>query len=124
MLPIIAPLLALADNVLDKFVEDKDLATKIKSEIALQAINSSNKELQGGIDIVLAEANGHSWLQRNWRPLTMLWLMGLVSMYWFGLTPDNLNEASIDNLFKLVQIGLGGYVVGRSGEKIMKEFKK
>jgi hypothetical protein len=38
--------------------------------------------------------------------------------YWFGLTPSDLPQDSVDEMFQLVKIGLGGYVVGRSGEKI------
>lgn len=69
-------------------------------------------------DIIIAEAKGESWLQRSWRPAAMLFLLGLIGAYWFGLTPPNLNEKAIDGLFLIVQIGLGGYVVGRSAEKV------
>ena len=44
--------------------------------------------------------------------------------YWLGYHPENLTQDTIDNLFDLVKVGLGGYVLGRSGEKIMKEYKK
>jgi len=68
---------------------------------------------------VRAEVTGHSWLQRNWRPIAMLWMMALVSAYWLGFTPDTLTEAVVLSMFALVKIGLGGYIVGRSAEKIV-----
>lgn len=69
--------------------------------------------------IVLAEANGKSWLQRNWRPITMMTFLLLVVLDSFGLLPFRLaGEAWL-----LLQIGLGGYVAGRSGEKIMNTMK-
>jgi hypothetical protein len=69
-------------------------------------------------DIIIAEAKGESWLQRSWRPIAMLSLLGLVGAYWFGFTPTNLDKDAVNGLFLLVQIGLGGYVVGRSAEKV------
>lgn len=71
-------------------------------------------------DVVKAEAEGESWLQRNWRPLVMLWFAGLVGGYWFGWTPPNLTENAVLALFDIVQFGLSGYIVGRSAEKIAK----
>lgn len=70
--------------------------------------------------IITAEATGESWLQRNWRPLVMLWFAMLVGAYWFGWTPDNLSEPSIAALFDIVQFGLTGYIAGRSAEKVAK----
>jgi len=68
--------------------------------------------------VVQVEAQGESWLQRNWRPLTMLWFGVLIGGYWFGYTPPNLSEESVLSLFGLMKLGLGGYVIGRSAEKI------
>lgn len=59
-----------------------------------------------------------SFLQRNWRPGLMVFFAGLIGGYWFGFTPENLSEESIQDLFELVKLGIGGYVVGRSAEKI------
>lgn len=74
--------------------------------------------LESRSNIITAEANGESWLQRNWRPLLMLWFAALVGGYWFGLTPDNLNDQTVLALFDIVQLGVGGYIAGRSAEKI------
>lgn len=64
--------------------------------------------------VITAEAQGQSWLQRNWRPITMLTFLVLVVCDAFGLLVFRLSE----NAWTLLQIGLGGYVVGRSMEKI------
>lgn len=74
--------------------------------------------LQAKTTIITAEANSQSWLARNWRPMTMVAFVVAVMSYWFGLTPSDLPQDSVDEMFQLVKIGLGGYVVGRSGEKI------
>lgn len=70
-------------------------------------------------DMVLTEAQGESWLQRNWRPLLMLWFAFLIGAYLFGFTAPGLTPEAITAMFDLVQIGVGGYVIGRSGEKIV-----
>ena len=49
----------------------------------------------------------------------MLAFVAAILAYWFGLTPDTLPPDAINEMFLLVQIGLGGYVVGRSAEKIV-----
>ena len=63
---------------------------------------------------VRSETQGQSWLQRNWRPLTMLTFLVLIvldTLGWvMGLPQD---------VWLLMEIGLGGYVIGRSAEKIV-----
>ena len=54
------------------------------------------------------------WLQRSWRPITMLTFLVLVCLDAFGWLAFRLS----DQAWVLLQIGLGGYVIGRSGEKI------
>ena len=78
--------------------------------------------MQAGI--VQAEAKSEHWLTANWRPIVMLWLMALVSMYWFDLTPVSITPEVASNLLDLVTWGLGGYVVGRSAEKVAKSLGK
>ena len=65
--------------------------------------------------IINTEATGESWLQRSWRPITMLTFLVLVVCDSFGWLAFRLAEQA----WTLLQIGLGGYVVGRSAEKIV-----
>lgn len=76
--------------------------------------------LEGKAKIVHAEASSKHWLTANWRPITMLTFLALAvgdSMGW--LTAPLRDEA-----WNLLSIGLGGYIVGRSGEKIAQTIKK
>ena len=69
---------------------------------------------------VRAEATGHSWLQRNWRPIIML-LFGYIVAHNYVIAPvfgTQLVEIPTD-MWQLLKIGLGGYVIGRSAEKIV-----
>jgi hypothetical protein len=71
-----------------------------------------------GGSIILAEANSQSWLARNWRPISMLVFVGLIVARWLGWAAPNLQEAEYLKLWDIVQFGFGGYIVGRSAEKI------
>jgi len=105
------------DAVAAAIKSDPQAAIKIR-QIEAQ-LEQTRLEVRG--QAIQAEATGESWLQRNWRPLTMIWFSILVGGYWFGYTPENLSEEAILSLFGLIKLGLGGYVLGRSAEKITKE---
>jgi len=125
MNPALIPILGGAvKKLIDRAIPDKDKALEIKRQLDLDIQDIERTELKGAIDIIVAEAKGDSWLQRSWRPILMLWFAGLVGAHWLGFTPDNLSQSTINQLLSIVQIGIGGYIVGRSGEKIMKEYKK
>ena len=59
-------------------------------------------------------------MQRNWRPITMLTFLALVVLNSFGLLKIEL----ADEAWTLLQIGLGGYVAGRSAEKMTQQYLK
>ena len=105
------------DAVANAIKTDPQAAIKIR-QIEAQ-LEQTRLEVRG--QAVQAEATGESWLQRNWRPLTMIWFSFLVGAYWFGYTPENLSEEAVLSLLGLIKLGLGGYVIGRSAEKITKE---
>ncbi len=121
-LPVIGTIVDKVLNVIDKSVEDKDLKEKLKSEIQLTIFTKEYEEimkkLQVQRDIIIAEATGHSWLQRNWRPIIMLMFGYLIAHnYIFApLFGFQMLDISSD-VYQVIKIGLGGYVVGRSIEK-------
>ena len=120
-LPAIANLVGLA---IDRAIPDKNEAERIKAPIIEKILNFTTEELKSATAIIVSEANGASWLQRNWRPLVMLWFAGLVGAHWLGFTPPNLPEAQVLALLGIVKVGLGGYVVGRSVEKAVAAYKQ
>lgn len=64
--------------------------------------------------VIRAESAGN-WLQRSWRPIVMLVFSGVVLA---GiLTPLPLPDDG-SRFWDLLEIGLGGYVVGRSFETV------
>ena len=119
---IFKPAADLVDNVHtsteEKLVQQNVLAT-IQNQVTAKLIELESQILTAKAKIITAEANGQSWMQRNWRPITMLTFLMLVVLDSFGWLANPLAQEA----WTLLQIGLGGYVVGRSGEKIVKQIK-
>ncbi len=97
---------------------------KIKAEnVIKQILIEKELELQKmQTDIIIAEAKGN-WLQRSWRPILML-AFGFIVIYVKFIAPlFNLRIPELENEFwNLLQLGIGGYVIGRTGEKMMKDY--
>jgi hypothetical protein len=110
-------------DIVDDVVEDKDAANKLKFQIQKQLLESKGTELEAQAKIVLAEAQG-SWLQRNWRPMLMVTFAGLVVTHWFDFIAENIPESVQNSLLNIVMVGVGGYVAGRSAEKVADKWKK
>ena len=82
-------------------------------QIAEQTLDYKKEVLDSQAKIIAAEAQGNSWVQRSWRPITMLTFLSLTVCDSFNWLPNRLAPEA----WQLLQIGLGGYVVGRSVEK-------
>jgi len=94
---------------------------RLELQQALQAaVLERTAEIEkAAAEVVKAEAQGQSWLQRTWRPITMLTFVALIVARWLGWSAPNLAEAEALKLWDIVEIGLGGYVIGRSAEKVL-----
>ena len=105
-------------DTIDKLFTNDEERLKAKNEI-FKVLQRQQLELQKlQTEIILAEANGN-WLQRSWRPILML-AFGFIVIYVKFIAPlFSLPIPPLENEFwNLLQLGIGGYVVGRSAEKI------
>lgn len=120
---LIKPATELVDNLHTSEEEKLTLKAqlmKIENEFAGKLLEYHTKLLDAQSTIIEAEAKGQSWMQRNWRPLSMLTFLFLIIGDSFGWLAFRLNNEA----WTLFQIGLGGYVVGRSGEKMVTDAPK
>jgi len=105
-------------GIIDKIVTTDKERLALDKEIKDVINTFAGKMMDVQRDIVLAEVNGNT-LQRCWRPIIML-AFGFIVIYEyfiskvFNLPPANLPP----NFWDLLEIGLGGFVIGRSVEKI------
>ncbi|WP_339144872.1 3TM-type holin [Pseudoalteromonas galatheae] len=114
-------------NLLDDVFTSDEERQQLTNELAkidnqrhaqVLALEGRIVELQGQVlaaqsQIITAEANGESLLQRCWRPITMLTFLVLIVLDSFGVLAFRLSEQA----WELLQLGIGGYVIGRSVEK-------
>jgi hypothetical protein len=101
--------------------EEKILAENAIKQILIQ----KQLELQKmQTEIIVTEAKGN-WLQRSWRPILML-AFGFIVIYVKFIAPlFDLRIPELENEFwNLLQIGIGGYVIGRSGEKMVRSYSE
>ena len=111
-------------------LELKNKLVELQNQMTMKVLEYQQKlnEIQG--KVIIAEAQGESWLQRNWRPLmAFAFIFIIVNNYifvpyfqLFGL--PNVSIAIPDGMWDLLKIMIGGYVVGRSGEKIARHLKE
>ena len=113
----------------DKAIPDQDLGARLKASIQTAVLSANAEELQAQAGIVADEAKGESWLQRNWRPMTMLVFVFIVANnyiiapYLQAMFNWSVPLQTPPDLWALIKIGLGGYVVGRSAEKCVTAWK-
>jgi len=118
------------DNVLGRFFEDKDQAAKAAQELRMAMLEHEQTAQQVARDVVVAEAKSEHWVTSAWRPLVMIMFAVMIgNNYIIAPYLDAIFGTSVmfdmpDQAWNLLSVGLGGYVVGRSAEKTMREYNK
>jgi hypothetical protein len=105
--------------------EDERLSQKahllnVQANVIQQAIDYEKETFKAQTDIIRAEAQSEHWITATWRPITMLVFLGLAVLDSFGVIEALSGRALAEEAWALLQLGIGGYVVARSGEKITK----
>ena len=123
MLTALLPILGTIGGQVAKslFPDPADELRRKEAENAflLEAAKQAQAIEQAGADIVKAEAQSENWLASAWRPITMLTFVALIVARWLGWSAPGITEAEVLKLWDIVQLGLGGYVIGRTAEKIV-----
>lgn len=126
----LAALLGLGTTLIDTFFEKPEDKAAAKLKLVEMQQKGELADFEARAGVVLAEAKSEHWLTANWRPITMLTFVAIIgnnyllypylTLFWsaapvLDLPPD---------MWDLLKIGLGGYVVGRSAEKTAAVFRK
>jgi hypothetical protein len=114
---ILAGLLPYLGELIGRFLPDPQKRLEAQQELIRMANAGELAQLTAQVQVIIAEATGN-WLQRSWRPLMMLFFASLIGARWFGYSAPNMGDAEIMELWEIVKIGIGGYTIGRSVEKV------
>jgi len=123
MLGAVAPLAKVLFSTIEKAVPDKDLQERLKSQLQTELLQSHTQELHAAAKIIEAEAKA-GWFASSWRPLLMYVLIFiLVWNYVIGpvikvFTGTVISFELPGDVWTLLNVGLGGYVIGRSAESV------
>ncbi len=111
-----------AIDKIDKSDEKLDLQLKYKQlllDVEGKYLDYEGRLLDAQKEVITTEAKGESMLQRNWRPILMLVCIFIVLNNYVLVPYFQIPSAVLDDhIWKLIEIGTGGYIAGRSLEKI------
>jgi hypothetical protein len=105
-------------DAVDKIVTNDEERMEVKKELT-EVITSFAQNLSSySAEVLKIEMSGN-WLQRSWRPIVML-AFAFIVCYEFFLSPVfGLPGTELPEQFwGLLEIGMGGYVIGRTVEKV------
>jgi len=128
---VVKPVADLIDDLHTSDEEKAQLRMGIMSvqvEMGSKLLDYETKRLEAQQKVIEAEAKSGNLVTSMWRPVTMLTFVGLIVSHWLGYTPENITPEQVESLYDLIKLGLGGYVIGRSAEKVVPQvaqiFKK
>ena len=135
ILSVIKGILGPVDAILDKFIPDASQKAEAKLEVAKmehsterKLIKFSQTVIKEQASVIRAEAEAGG-LSASWRPIVMLMFAFIIfnnyilAPYLGSIFGWSLALETPPDLWQLMKIGLGGYVVGRSVEKSVKSWK-
>jgi hypothetical protein len=114
---MIAALLPGLMAILGKLIPDPQALAAAQLKLLAMQQTGQLAELSAAVSVIIAEASGN-WLQRSWRPLMMITFTALIVARWLGWTAPNLQPAEYEQLWEIIKLGIGGYTIGRTVEKV------
>ncbi len=105
-------------GVIDGVVTSDKEKMQLKNKLTEIVSEKLTELAQAQKEVLIAEVSGNQ-LQRNWRPIVMLAFTFIVIYSKFIAPAFGLPNTELEPYFwNLLEIGLGGYVIGRSVEKV------
>jgi hypothetical protein len=116
-------------KILEAYVADVALRRKLSAEMEQQVLAHLTRAAELGQSVVMAEVQSEHWLSRSWRPMLMLLLMGFLLLAGLILPLADMIAGRVlpfqprwqmlpQGFWDFLTIGMGGYIGGRSLEKV------
>lgn len=105
-------------DALDKNITNKEELAVARKEITQVITEKLGEIIKEQASIIKSEASGN-FLQKSWRPIVMLCFASIVVYSKFIAPAFGLPNTELEpDFWAFLQAGLGGYVIGRSVEKV------
>lgn len=130
--PLISSITDTVVKVFSKYSDNKVSTEAIRAEVAKAVEQTVASVSVEQAKIIIAEVGADSWLTTNWRPMVavsfsfvLLWygFFGPMLEAWFGVPAFVVSDQDKSWVFTIVTTCLGGYIGGRSAEKVARILK-
>jgi hypothetical protein len=130
MFAAIPAIIASVSGILNKIIPDANKRMEVEAEIQRALIANQAAIYDAMKDVMAADSASESMLTRNARPIVVMWC--LVMITWVVVSPMfGLQVATIaaikavpSDLWNLVMVGIGGYILAKSVTDAVKAVKK
>lgn len=119
-------------DLIDNMHTSEEEKGKIKQALAQMQNTIDHQLIKSKGDIVKAEAESEHFLTSSWRPITALVFVAIIANNYIiapyiGAFIGNKAAVMLEippQMWDLLKIMIGGYVIGRSGEKALDKWTK
>ena len=124
-LPITA-LLGIGKGLIEKLIPDPKARAEAELKLLQLQQEGRLRDVEASMKVIVAEAQSESWVTRSWRPILMLSITAVfVNNYilfpYLSIFTDAATILTLpDEMWTLLHIGVGGYIGGRTVEKVAK----
>ena len=129
--PLVQTALEIFERAQKAKMDRAAIEAELKRAITAELSRLATTELQARRDVLIAELRGESWLQRNWRPAVAITFAVVIVFYglilpiavdWLGAPPVRIGDTLLSWIMTSVNIAIGGYIGGRTLEKMARLF--
>lgn len=129
---LLGPSLKDVGDLLGRFITDPDkkleaqlALAKIESDFQAKLVDADIEYANAQAEVIKSEVTSQSWLARNWRPILMLVFTYIVAHVYIFAPIFSIPKLDIaPEMWELLKLGMGGYIVGRTVEKSATEIAK
>lgn len=130
---LLGPLLGKLVDLYKGYNERQVTEAQLRRDIEKVILGTFKDVSQAQADVIMAEMKGENWMQRNWRPVTAVCFAFIVFFYgillpisvdWLGMPPVRVGDELLRWIMDAVMLCLGGYIGGRTLEKIVSTIRK
>lgn len=123
---IFKPAADLIDNIHTSEEEKLKLRNELEAmrfQLQDKLLGYESQLLENRTSLIRAETEKGNVFVQSWRPALMVIFALLIVSKWLGFSAPGISEAVELELFSIVKLGMGGYVIGRSAEKVVDKIK-